>query len=189
MRSLSRTLGLDPKQHTADMFDRISAHLNEYEDIHTKHPILVFDNGEKLPKNLLEFIRLLSNFEMDSQDKCSILILGTEDLYTFVSKADNRGFNQCVTYIHKLRSFTLEETKQYFHFHLKRAEGRSDIFTPGVIDLIFHYAKGVPRPINQLATQSLIRASVKGVDQIDEQFFKKHVLPHTFYDAKNQPME
>jgi len=184
LRSLSRKLGLPPKQHAADMFDEVSAHLNDFESKTGRHPVLVFDNAELLNGELLEHIRLLTNFEMDSQDKCSVLIIGTERLWDHMGRSDNQGFQQCVTFSHKLRAFSLDDTRKYFKFHLERAEGPPDTFDVEVIQLIFDHSRGIPRVINQLATQSLIRAAMAKRERIDEAFFKNHVLPHTLYDLK-----
>jgi type II secretory pathway predicted ATPase ExeA len=185
IRSLARRLAIIPKVYLADTFDEISRCLSDYESQTGRHPILVFDNAEGLSKENIECLRLLTNFEMDSQDKCSLILVGTEEMWNMIARPENRCFHQCVTFSHMLRAFSHDETQKYFEFHLDRSEGPKDIFSQGSVKYIFNLAKGIPRVINQIATQALIRAVVRKVVRIDESFLKVHVIPHTFYDLKD----
>jgi type II secretory pathway predicted ATPase ExeA len=189
IRSLARKLGIIPKVYLADTFDELSRFLYDYESRTGRHPILVFDNAEGLSHENIECLRLLTNFEMDSTDKCSLILIGTDEMWNMVARPENRCFHQCVTFSHTLRAFSHDETKQYFDFHLDRSEGPKDLFSQGAVKYIFNLAKGIPRVINQIATQALIRAVVRKVHNIDDAFLKVHVIPHTFYDLKDGPPE
>jgi type II secretory pathway predicted ATPase ExeA len=67
MRSLSRLLGLPVLYHQADLFDAASAHLGQYEKRYNKHPVIIFDDADSLRDELLELLRFLANFDMDSE--------------------------------------------------------------------------------------------------------------------------
>jgi len=83
-----------------------------------------------------------------------------------------------------LRGFTIDDARQYIRYHLDRVEGPQELLADSAIQMIFHLAKGIPRVINQLALQGIIRAAVQGIDTIDENFLKQHVLNNSIFDNK-----
>ena len=184
LRSLSRILALPVLYHQADLFDAISAFLNQYEERTGKHPIIIFDDGDGLSDQLLELLRLLANFNMDSEDRFSFILSGSQRLALRIREPQNEALRQRIAFSHNLRGFTIDDARNYIHFHLERAEGPKELLADNAIQMIFHLAKGLPRVINQLAIQALIRAAVQGVDTIDENFLKQHVLNNSIFDNK-----
>jgi hypothetical protein len=90
-------------------------------------------------------------------------------------------------YAHALRPFSLEDVRNYVHFHLLRAEVDPKLFTEEAIKRLFQSSHGRPRAINQLATQALIQAVVLGRDSIDGDFMNHLVASHPLYQAHGQP--
>lgn len=186
LRSLSRVLGLPLLYHQADLFDSISTYLAQYEERNRKHPILMFDDGDGLSDQLIELLRLLANFDMDSEDRFSFILSGSQKLALRLKQPLNEAFRQRIGYAHNLRAFTIDDARNYIRFHLERAEGPKELLTEGAVQLIFHLAEGLPRVINQIALQSIIKAAVRKVEKIDENFIKQQVLNGSLFDTKLQ---
>ena len=186
LRSLCRTLALPLLYHQADLFDSISAFLDQYEQRTGKHPIIIFDDGDGLSDRLIELLRSLGNFLMDSEDRFSFILSGSQKLASRLKQPQNEAFRQRIVFAHTLRAFTIEDARNYVRFHLERCEGPKELFTEGAVQLIFHVAKGLPRVINQIALQSIIRAAIRNVDKIDESFLKQHVLNGSLFDGKQE---
>jgi len=184
LRSLSRILTLPVLYHQADLFDSISAFLAQYEERTGKHPIIIFDDGDGLSDKLLEMLRLLANFAMDSEDKFSFILSGSQRLALRIREPQNEALRQRIVFSHNLRGFTIDDARQYIRYHLDRVEGPQELLADSAIQMIFHLAKGIPRVINQLALQGIIRAAVQGIDTIDENFLKQHVLNNSIFDNK-----
>jgi type II secretory pathway predicted ATPase ExeA len=184
LRSLCRTLGLPILYHQADLFDSLSTSLAQYEERSAKHPILIFDDGDALCDTLLELLRSLANFAMDPEDRFSFILSGSEKLASQLRQPQNEAFRQRIGFAHTLRGFTIDDARNYIRFHLERSEGPKDLFTEAATQLIFHFAKGLPRVINQIALQALIRAAIRQVDKIDENFLKQQVLNISLFDAQ-----
>ncbi len=184
LRSLCRILTLPVLYHQADLFDAISAFLAQYEERTGKHPIIIFDDGDGLSDQLLELLRLLANFNMDSEDRFSFILSGSQRLALRIREPQNEALRQRIAFSHNLRGFTIDDARNYIHFHLERAEGPKELLADNAIQMIFHLAKGLPRVMNQLALQALIRAAIQGVDTIDENFLKQHVLNNSIFDNK-----
>jgi general secretion pathway protein A len=184
LRSLCRTLALPLLYHQADLFDSISAFLDQYEQRTGKHPIIIFDDGDGLSDRLIELLRSLGNFVMDSEDRFSFILSGSQKLASRLKQPQNEAFRQRIVFSHNLRAFTIDDARNYVRFHLERCDGAKELFTEGAVQLIFHVAKGLPRVINQVALQSIIRAVIRRVDKIDESFLKQHVLNGSLFDGK-----
>jgi general secretion pathway protein A len=186
LRSLCRILALPVLHHQADLFDAISTFLAQYEERNRKHPIIIFDDGDGLSDPLIELLRLLGNFEMDSEDRFSFILSGSQRLALKLKQPQNEAFRQRIVFAHSLRAFTIEDARNYIRFHLERAEGPKELFTEEAVQLIFHLAKGLPRVINQIALQAIIRAAIRKADNIDESFLKQQVLNGSLFDGKLQ---
>ncbi len=186
LRSLCRLLALPVLYHQADLFDTISAFLGQYEERNRKHPIIIFDDGDGLSDRLLELLRLLANFSMDSEDRFSFILSGTQKLATRLKEPQNEALKQRIVFSHSLRGFTIDDARSYVRFHLERAEGPKELFTDNAIQMIFHLARGLPRVINQIALQALIHAAIRRVDTIDENFLKHHALNNSLFDNTSQ---
>ena len=186
LRNLCRLLALPVLYHQADLFDTISAFLGQYEERNRKHPIIIFDDGDGLSESLLELLRLLANFSMDSEDRFSFILSGTQRLATRLKEPQNEALKQRIVFSHNLRGFTIDDARSYVQFHLERAEGPKELLADNAIQMIFHLARGLPRVINQIALQALIHAAIRGVDTIDENFLKHHVLNNSLFDNTSQ---
>lgn len=184
LRSLCRTLALPLLYHQADLFDSISAFLEQYEQRTGKHPIIIFDDGDGLSDRLIELLRSLGNFAMDSEDRFSFILSGSQKLASRLKQPQNEAFRQRIVFTHNLRAFTIDDARSYVRFHLERCDGPKELFTEGAVGLIFHVAKGLPRVINQVALQAIIRAATRKADKIDESFLKQHVLNGSLFDGK-----
>lgn len=184
LRSLCRILGLPILYHQSDLFDSISTSLAQYEERNAKHPILIFDDGDALSDTLLELLRSLANFAMDSEDRFSLILSGSQKIALRLKQPQNEAFRQRIGFAHTLRGFTIDDARNYIRFHIERSEGPKDLFSEAAVQLIFHLAKGLPRVINQIALQALIRAAIRQMDKIDENFLKHHVLNNALFDSK-----
>jgi type II secretory pathway predicted ATPase ExeA len=183
LRSLARCLSLPVVYQQSDLFDAISSHLEQYKDRTQKHPVIVFDDADGLSDRLLELLRSLSNFVMDSEDKCSFLLAATPRLASRLRCPQNEPLKQRIGFSHHLTAFTVDDTRRYVDFHLKRSEAPKELFSDSAVQMIFHLAKGLPRVINQIAFQALIRAAIKSKNRIDDAFLKQHVLVNSVFDA------
>jgi len=184
LRSLCRLLALPIFYRQADLFDTISAALAQYEERTQKHPIIIFDDAQGLSDQLLELLRLLANFAMDSEDRASFILAGHQKIALQIKQPQNEPFRQRITFSQHLTPFTIDQTQKYIHFHLKRAQGPEGLFTDNAVQSIFHMAKGLPRVINQVALQALIQAAIRRIDKIDHIFLKQHVLTNCLFDNK-----
>ena len=80
LRTLNRPLGLPMRAHAADLFDQAQRHLIGLEQEQGPHPLLVIDDAEGLSEAVLDLIRRMTCYDLDAEDRFSILLSGTDDL-------------------------------------------------------------------------------------------------------------
>jgi type II secretory pathway predicted ATPase ExeA len=182
LRSMARLMGAPVLYRQADLFDALNAHLGQHEERSGKHPVIVFDDCDGLSDELLELLRRLANFAMDSEDRFSFILSGSQRLAATIREPQNESLRQRIAYAHNLVSFTLDDAGNYIDFHLKRAEAPAELFADNAVNAIFHRAEGLPRRINQIAIHALIRAAILRKDKIDDSFLKQQVFTGALFD-------
>lgn len=184
LRSLSRKLDLPPRLHGSDMFDAAQTHLACYELEHGAHPLIVLDDAEGLRVPVIDTIRRLTTYDLDSQDRFSILISGTEQLINTLADPVLIPLRSRFTYSYTLRPFGLEDTTNYVAFHLSHASLEPKLFSQDAVRRLFNCSQGRPRIINQLAIQALIQAAACGRDNIDGDFMNHLIATHPLYQSQ-----
>jgi len=183
LRSFSRSLGLRMRLHGADLFDAAREHLVTYENEHGQHPIILIDDAEGVSVPVLDAIRRLTAFELDAEDRFSILLSATDGLLATLRHPQLDSLRSRIGYAQILKAFTIEDTRNYIAFHLERADVRGDLFTEDAVKRVFQATQGKPRSINQLCLQALVQAVVRGLDRIDSRFMLGQIKAHPLYQS------
>ena len=181
LRSLNRTLGLPMRRYASDLFDQAREHLTSYAETHGPHPVILLDNAEGMKPATLDLVRRLTHWELDSVDRFSVLIVGTEELLRTLRLQQLSSLRSRFSYTCSLSPFSLEDTRNYIRYHLEGAGAQKDLITDEAARAIFMAAEGAPRRINQLAVQALIQAAVTGRDQLDGQFLVELIKSHPLF--------
>jgi len=119
--------------------------------------VLIVDEAQSLPLELLEEIRLLANIETNDEKLLSVILAGQPELATRLNEEDLRQLKQRVALRCELRRLTLNETIAYVAGRIKAAGGQgASVFTKEAVTLIHERARGIPRTINVLADNALV---------------------------------
>lgn len=183
LRSLCRHLGLPMRLHRVDLFDAAQHMLVHYADQHGAHPIVVLDDAEGLTEAVVDMLRRLTTYDLDAEDRFSVLIAGTDDVLRVIRPAHQEPLRTRISFAHVLHAFNLEDTHNYIRFHLERADANPKLFSDDATSRLFHASQGRPRQINQLAVQALIEAAVAGRETLDGAFMKHVIASHPLYHA------
>lgn len=119
------------------------------------HDVLVIDEAHLLAEEgSLELIRLLLNFEIESEPALSLLLVGQTGLLPAVDR--NPGLEERLGVKCLLRPLNLDETISYVTHRLSAAGARREIFTHDALERLFHLTHGKPRKINRLCDLALL---------------------------------
>jgi general secretion pathway protein A len=118
--------------------------------------ILMIDEAQRLPLELLEEIRLLLNLETPREKLLEIILAGQPELSELLGRQDLRQLRQRVSYVCKLKPLNFNELREYVRHRLRRA-GRTDfsLFPEETLRSIYQYTGGIPRLVNTLCNNCL----------------------------------
>ena len=151
---------VEPMQGLKDAHDYIYL-LNEfllqkYRD--GENAALIIDEAQNLSAEVLESIRLLSNFETTKDKLLQILLVGQPELTDRLNTPQLRQLKQRVTLRHHLRPLSLSECHEYIGNRLKIAGGEPNIFLSDTVAEVHSFSSGIPRLINVICDNAMISA-------------------------------
>ena len=118
---------------------------------------LIIDEAQSMDKNLLQEVRLLTNFETAKYKLLHVILLGQPELNQTLAEPQFRPLKQRIAIRYHPRPLTMQESKEYIIYRLKRAGSRDPaIFDNSAIREISRYSKGIPRLINIVSDNALL---------------------------------
>jgi general secretion pathway protein A len=148
-------------------------------------PVLIVDEAQGLPTDVLEEIRMLLNWETPGERLLQIVLAGQPELETRLKCPELRQLKQRIAFRCKTAALTLQETHDYIQSRLKTAGARGEqIFASQTIQAVYFYSRGIPRVINLLCEHALINAYVDGVRLVPAQSIAEIAHDLQFDDEK-----
>ncbi len=172
-RELCLQMGLNPAFHAADARRQLTHALWDAHKNHDKQAVIVIDEGHLLGPQLLEEIRFLTNFHMDSASPMALVLVGQTELRQRLRLQTFEAITQRVNLRYHLTGLSEPETNAYIQHHLKVAGVNHPLFSDEAIRLIYQFSKGIPRRINNLCTACLLAGCADQKPVIDEATVKK----------------
>ena len=132
-----------------------------------KHSIVIIDEAHDIENPaIFEELRLLLNFQTDTQYLISLILSGQPELSSRIE--NNNQLNQRVSVKYNLVPLSAQETEQYIAYRLHQAGAREAIFSKEKIGLIQQYSGGIPRWINNICHMTLMNAFLRGVRSVTD---------------------
>ncbi len=158
MRYVFKDLGLAVEcRDRTEYLNRFNDYLLQ-ENAAGREVVLVVDEAQNLSIEVLEDLRLISNFEAGSKKLVQIILAGQSELGQKLRLPELRQLNQRIAIQYVLQPLGVEETAAYIQHRLKSAgASRVDIFQPKALKAIFSATGGVPRLINQVCDTAMLR--------------------------------
>ena len=144
-----------PRSDSEAMIRRLDTHLKG-ELNRQQTVVLLIDEAQTLPEDLLEQLRLLSNLEAKHEELLQIILAGHPELEEKLAEPKFSALKQRVALSLQLSPLKPDEVNGYIRFLLEKAGYRSkELFDRHVVDRIFLYSKGIPRLVNSLCDNAL----------------------------------
>ena len=136
-------------------------------------PVLVIDEAHHLRNDVLEDLRLLCNYEMDSENRLCVLLVGLTELRRRLAMAVHESLSQRLVVRHHLTGLDRDELDHYLTHRLRLAGCEIPLFEPPAVEALFQSARGLPRLVNRIAHYALTAAAVndaRGADTLRRPF-------------------
>ena len=119
--------------------------------------VLVVDEAQSLPAELLEEIRLLANIETNDEKLLSLIIAGQPELAERLNDQSLRQLKQRIALRCELQPLSAQETAGYLAGRIRAAGGTgARVFTREAVALIHERSLGIPRTISVIADNALV---------------------------------
>lgn len=165
--------GLTPGMSKSALLNRLETYLIKLRDL--RHAaILIIDEAQNFDQELLEEVRLLSNTAVPSGPPLlQIALVGQPELERKLSSESLRQLRQRIGPHYKIEPLSEDETIRYVRHRIGVAGGNPDVVFPAdAARALFRYTNGLPREINQVASQALLHAFVDGAPGVTSEHVK-----------------
>ena len=163
LQRIARELGVPPSGTShGDVMDALNAHLLATRK-DGRVSVVVIDEAQAMPLEVLERLRLLSNLETSTEKLLRLVLVGQPQLARLLLDPSLAQLNQRITLRWHLRALTRHETFTYVRHRLAVAGGSeaTTIFTGPALHLVHRYSGGVPRLVNMIAHRGMLAAYVR----------------------------
>lgn len=145
-RNLAQELGVQPSFRKPDNFRTIQEEIARLSLEKRKTPVIIIDEANYINNAILNDLKILFNFEMDSRDRAAVLLAGLPKLNSTLRLVMN----------YNLEGLSKEEGHSYIHEKLKGAGCNQTVFHEAAVEAILNAADGTPRIINKLCNAGLL---------------------------------
>ena len=168
LQEINRELGLP---HGSTDTRTLHQELNDFllaENAADRTVVLVIDEAQLLPRDVLEQVRLISNLETEREKLIQIVLVGQPELRELLGRDDLRQLQQRITVRYHLERMAADDIHEYIRHRLRiAANGREPVlFAPAAIRKIAAYSKGLPRLINSVCDRALLLAYTRDTREI-----------------------
>ena len=174
LRYLLGDLGLDSNEQDPV---RIHEQLNQLllrDASENRRVIAIIDEAQNLHRDVLETVRLLSDFETPRQKLIQIILSGQPELAAKLARPDLAQLRQRIGAMNRLEPLSPSETALYIRHRLQVAGSRNGpIFSTAAMDSIAVHSRGIPRNINTICFNALslgcaLRRKLIGPETLEE---------------------
>jgi general secretion pathway protein A len=165
-KAIGWQLGLPIERNRATAYRAIHTEVSRLVTETKVHPVLVVDEAQHLRNDVLEDLRLLTNYAMDSERRLCVLLVGLTELRRRLTMAVHESLTQRIVVRYHLSGLSREETPAYLSHRLQLAGCSLPLFEPAAIETLFQATQGLPRKINRAAHYALSAAALAKVRQV-----------------------
>ncbi len=126
-------------------------------------PVVIIDEAQALSIRTMSELLQLLNFENAKGKLLQVILVGQPELEEKLRRPELRSLRQRIAVRCRLPLLTLEQTSEYISSRLRGAGGSGqETFSLEAVQVLYSFARGIPRVINLLCEHSLIGAYADG---------------------------
>ncbi len=175
-RALSYELGLEPAHKKIIMFNQIQERIRTLHESKNIVPIIILDEAQYLKNSILDDLKIIFNFNLDSKNYAALILSGQPILNSILQRQAHEALKQRIVINYTFGGLSKKEVSDYITSRMKLCGVSSPIFSEEAIELIATTCGGCTRKINLLVEKSLILGYQKKLLSIDSE---------TIYTAQN----
>jgi type II secretory pathway predicted ATPase ExeA len=167
-KQIAWELGLPTERNRAGASRSIRDEITRLVTEAKQQPVLVVDEAHHLRNDVLEDLRLLTNYAMDAENRLCLLLVGLTELRRRLSMTVHESLHQRIVVRHHLPGLPRDEISRYLEHRLRLAGTELPLFTQPAIEALFQATNGMPRKLNRLAHYALTAAALDRQHQVND---------------------
>lgn len=167
--ALCEGLGIIPAFKKVLMFTQLQETIATY--YNSKHitPIIVIDEAQFLKNAILDDLRIIFNFGMDTKDYAVIILCGQTQFVNQLSRQPLEAVRQRIVVNYTMKGLTKSECSDFIKHRIKLVGRTEPLFTDDALEILFATSNGCLRNLNALARMSLICGANQKAQVIDSE--------------------
>ena len=166
-RAVALGLGIDPPYKKIDLFNAIQERILLLSKDRRITPVIILDEGQYLCNKILNDLKIILNFGMDSENHAVIVISGQATLANTLSMQAHEALAQRVVINYTFNGLSKTELAGYIGSRLKACGARDGIFAENALEALWGCSGGSPRVVNSLSEKCLMIGFQKNAKFID----------------------
>lgn len=154
-RALCQGLGIDPAFKKIDMFKQIQDRIKTLVTDRKITPVIICDEAQYLRTDILNDLKMILNFDIDSKDYAVLILVGQPVLGTILEKAVHEALRQRIMVNYTFIGLSPEEIKKYILSRCEVAGISNSIFNENAINAISSNCNGSTRVLNNVIEKCL----------------------------------
>jgi len=171
-KSLLEQMGFESSNIRSMAKRRLHKEIEVMKGVHGSIPVAIVDESHLLNREMLEEVRFLLNYRMDSQSPLALIMAGQTELWDKLRLQSYAAIRQRIDIVCNLGHLDRIQTTEYIGAHMAFAGCDKEIFSEAAIDDVFVFSGGIPRLINKACTCSLIYGAQNRKSIIDDRMVK-----------------
>lgn len=171
-KGLLEQLGCEAKFYRGDAKRQLHREIELMRAVHRIQPVVVIDEAHLLDKEMLEEVRFLLNFKMDSLSPMALILVGQNELCDRLKLQSYSAIRQRIDLQCKLAHLDRAQVGDYIKRHLTYAGAEQEIFSDAAVDEVYRFSSGAARVVNKVCTHCLLYGTQNGRRIIDDHMVK-----------------
>jgi type II secretory pathway predicted ATPase ExeA len=171
-KSLLEQLGFESRYFRNDAKRQLHKEIEIMKGMSGVAPVAIVDEAHLLDREMLEEIRFLMNFKMDSASPLALILSGQTELWDKLKLQSYAAIRQRIDVQCVVGRLDRAKTGEYITAQLCYAGTDREIFTEAAIDEVFKFSGGIPRLVNKACTESLMYGAQNRKTILDDRMVK-----------------
>jgi len=166
-RGLARALTVEPAGTWPGLLEKLQAYAQSLAATEARRLVIIIDEAQDMRPDVLSTLRVLTNFNLDSELLISIILVGDGGLETLLRRPDMEALRSRLSRVLRIRLLSKTETKAYIDHRLDLAGARQQILDDSAVEAVYDFSRGNLRAIDHLCRTALDLAARQKLDTID----------------------
>lgn len=166
-RAMARGLGLEAAYRKVDNFKHIQDRIRDMNRDQRITPVIIIDEAQFLNKAVLNDLKILMNFEMDSRSYAIMILSGQPELNETLSMQIHESLAQRIVVNYNFSGLSTDEVVDYVKTRLSICGAQTEIFGAGALEAASGSCAGSVRKLNNLIHKALMIGCDQKAKSID----------------------